>query len=101
MRKSPKLLAGALAAIGVVTVVARKRRDGIGSRECIVRCREGHLFSTLWTSGTSLRALRIGPARVQRCPVGQHWSVVVPVKESELSEEDRRAALEIHDLGIL
>lgn len=100
VRKSPKVLAGIAAVVGVATVVARKRGNGTGTKECIVRCREGHLFSTIWVPGASLKAIRLGPARLQRCPVGRHWSVVTPVQEAELSDEDRRAALEIHDLGI-
>lgn len=63
----------------------------VGGR-LVVRCRDGHLFTTLWIPGVSLKALRIGWWRVQRCPVGNHWSVVTPVKESELSRRERRRA---------
>lgn len=100
MKKSPKVLAVVVAAIGVATVIARKRGYGIGSKDCIVRCRQGHLFSTIWIPGASLKAIRLGPTRFQRCPVGQHWSLVTPVKDADLSEEERRSALEVHDLGI-
>jgi hypothetical protein len=55
----------------------------------VVRCREGHLSTTLWIPSVSVKAIRLGWWRVQRCPVGNHWSVVTPVRESELSAIDR------------
>jgi len=67
----------------------------------VVRCQEGHLFRTLWIPGVSLKALRFGWWRVQRCPVGHHWSVVTPVKESELSQRQRRTADRHRDIRIL
>ena len=66
----------------------------------VVRCREGHLFRTLWIPGVSLKAFRFGWWRFQRCPVGHHWSVVTPVKESELSERQRRSADRNQDIRI-
>jgi hypothetical protein len=39
-------------------------------------------------------------ARFQHCPVGKHWSLVVPVKEKDLTEEERRSAREDHDIPI-
>ena len=41
-----------------------------------VRCREGHVFTTIWIPGGSLKAIRMGPWRWQRCPVGRHWTLV-------------------------
>src|SRR5438034_11613097 len=58
------------------------RRDG----NLVVRCRKGHLFTTTWIPRASLKAIRYGWWRLQRCPVGKRWSVVNPVKENELSE---------------
>jgi hypothetical protein len=58
----------------------------------VVRCREGHVFRTLWIPGVSFKALRLGLWRVQRCPVGKHWTIVTPVKEADLSARDRRLA---------
>jgi len=58
----------------------------------IVRCRRGHLFTTIWIPGASLKAIRLGWLRVQYCPVGRHWSIVVPVRESELTEDEKRLA---------
>lgn len=61
-------------------------------RNTTVRCREGHLFTTTWIPGASLKAIRLGWWRLQRCPVGAHWTLVHPVKEGELSDEERAAA---------
>jgi hypothetical protein len=63
----------------------------IGGR-LIVRCRSGHLFTTLWIPGVSLKALRLGWLRFQRCPVGHHWSLITPVREAELTDAEKRAA---------
>jgi hypothetical protein len=90
--------------IGIATAIAetaglwlRTRRLG---GNVIVRCREGHLYTTLWIPAASLKALRLGPWRVQRCPVGQHWSLVTPVDETKLSESERRRARGQHDIRI-
>lgn len=64
----------------------------------VVRCRDGHLFTTLWIPGASVKALRLGMWRVQRCPVGGHWTIVAPVNEAELTEDERRAAHAHHDI---
>ena len=55
----------------------------------IVRCHRGHLFTTTWIPGASVKSLRLGPWRIQRCPVGQHWSIVRPVQQSKLSDAER------------
>jgi hypothetical protein len=47
-----------------------------------VRCRKGHVFTTVWVPGISLKSIRLGFWRIQRCPVGKHWTVVRPVKKS-------------------
>jgi hypothetical protein len=66
----------------------------------IVRCRSGHLFTTLWIPGVSLKSIKLGWWRFQRCPVGEHWSWVTPVREADLGESDRRSAREHRDIGI-
>ncbi len=38
--------------------------------------------------------------RFQRCPVGHHWSLVTPVRESELTEEPRRLAQSHKDIRL-
>ena len=69
--------------------------SGMGG-ETIVRCSQGHLFTTLWVPGASLKAVRLGFKRYQRCPVCKKWRIVVPVADSELSEGDRRVAAQHH-----
>jgi hypothetical protein len=31
---------------------------------------------------------------IQRCPVGNRWSIIHPVKDEDLTEEDRRKLAE-------
>jgi len=40
-------------------------------------------------------------ARIQRCPAGKHWSLVVPMREADLSEGESRHAHVLHDVRIL
>src|SRR5947209_3386660 len=90
-----------VAALALLLEVAAMRLRGypIGTN-VVVRCREGHLFSTIWIPGVSFKSLRLGWWRVQRCPVGRHWSVVTPVRPSDLSEEQRRRASATKDVRI-
>jgi hypothetical protein len=44
--------------------------------------------------------VRFGWWRLQRCPVGHHWSVVTPVKTAELTEQERRRASEARDMRV-
>ena len=82
------------------TLVAKSRGySGFGGNT-IVRCSQGHLFTTIWIPGGSLKAIRLGWARLQRCPVGNHWTLVTPVKDSDLTDEDRRVAAEHRDVPI-
>ncbi|MGH9089103.1 MAG: hypothetical protein ACRDYZ_13505 [Acidimicrobiales bacterium] len=87
------------ATLGVATVVLRRLGYPIGTRT-VVRCRDRHLFTTIWIPGGSLKALRFGWWRFQRCPVGGHWTLVVPVKVSTLTDEERRFAAEHRDIRI-
>jgi hypothetical protein len=66
----------------------------------VVRCRRGHLFTTIWLPGASLKSVRFGWWRLQRCPVGKHWSIVTPVKKSELTENAKRIASEHKDIRL-
>jgi hypothetical protein len=97
-RKVTKVLVIALGFAEAV-VVARRRGFLFGA-STVVRCRDGHLFTTLWIPGGSLKALRLGWWRLQRCPVGRHWSLVTPVKVSDLTDEDRRLAALRRDVRI-
>lgn len=75
----------------------RKRGyTGMGG-DTIVRCSQGHLFTTMWIVGSSVKAVRLGYKRYQRCPVCEKWRIVVPVRDDELTDEDRRVAAEHHD----
>ncbi len=64
----------------------------------VVRCRDGHLFTTIWVPGVSLKAVRLGTVRFQRCPVGNHVTFVAPVRVSNLTGSERRFA-SLHDDG--
>jgi hypothetical protein len=82
----------ALVAITVVVVNVRVRREGYSiPGKTVVRCSKGHLFRTTWIEGGSLKAVRLGPhTRFQYCPVGKHWATIHPVKDAELTDEERR-----------
>jgi hypothetical protein len=98
-RPKRRFLLGVVAFYVAATVVARRLGYGFGT-ETVVRCRRGHLFTTIWIPGVSVKAVRLGWWRLQRCPVGDHWSLVVPVREADLSEDERHAAREHRDLRI-
>ena len=83
----------------VATVVARLLGYGVGGN-AVVRCRRGHLFTTIWIPGVSVKSIRLGWWRVQRCPVGPHWSIVVPVRNIDLSAAESRAAQATRDIRI-
>lgn len=93
------LVAVMVVALVVPTVVARRRGYPVGGRT-IVRCQRGHLFTTIWVPGASLKAVRLGRARFQHCPVGRHWTLVVAVREDELTDDERRMASENRDLRV-
>ena len=81
------------------TLIARRLGYKLGTNT-VVRCRQGHLFTTIWIPGVKLKEVDLVVARVQRCPVGHHWSLVVPVREKDLTEEELRFAREHHDVRI-
>ncbi len=91
-----------LIAAGVATggtLIARRLGYNLGTNT-IVRCRQGHVFTTVWIPGIKLKELDLVIARIQRCPIGHHWSLVVPVRAATLSAEDREFALAHHDVKI-
>ena len=98
-KKSVTRLVLIVAGLVAGTVVARRLGYGIGGNT-VVRCREGHLFTTIWIPGASLKALRLGWARLQYCPVGRHWSLVTPVRVADLTEAERQAAAAHHDIRV-
>jgi hypothetical protein len=92
------LLAAIVAFLAEALAVSR-RGYGLGGN-VVVRCRDGHLFTTIWIPGASLKSVRLGWWRLQRCPVGNHWSLVTPVDETELSGRQQRLAHQAHDIRI-
>jgi hypothetical protein len=97
--KRKKLLLTLLLVDLGATLVARRLGYRIGGN-VVVRCRRGHLFTTLWIPGVSLKSIRLGWWRVQRCPVGRHWSIVAPVRQADLSEEQRESAHAVRDVRL-
>ena len=69
-------------------------------RNTIVRCRAGHLFTTIWIPGVKLKAFDLGVARLQWCPIGKHWTLVTPVREADLTGEQIELARRHHDVPI-
>ena len=91
----------AFLATAVLVEVAALRARGYGlGGSVVVRCRRGHLFSTIWIPGVSFKAIRLGWWRIQRCPVGRHWSIVTPVNRSELADDERQIAADRKDIRI-
>ena len=75
-------------------------RAGKPGGNVAVRCREGHVYTTIWIPVVSVKSARLGPWRIQRCPVGHHWSIVTPVRESDLRPWQRRRARAHHDIRV-
>lgn len=83
------------------TLLARRRGySGLGGRT-VVRCRGGHVFSTLWVPGISLKAIRLGWYRLQYCPPGRHWTLVRPIEEASLSATQLDAARATRDVPLI
>jgi hypothetical protein len=77
---------------------SQARADGYRSAgEVVVRCGDGHLFTTIWIPLVSFKAVRLGFVRFQYCPVGEHWTFVVAVPDSELTDRERWIADRYHD----
>jgi hypothetical protein len=89
------IAAGVVVVIAVVGGQAGRARgcEGMGGNT-IVRSSRGHLFTTVWVVGASLKAERLG---YKRYPVCEKWRIVMPVPDTELTDEDRRVAAEHHD----
>jgi hypothetical protein len=83
----------------VGTVVARRLGYRVGGNT-VVRCRSGHLFTTIWIPGVSFKSVRLGWWRLQRCPVGGHWTLASPVREADLTDDELRFAAAHHDARI-
>ena len=97
-RVARTILIAAIVAVGG-TLIARRLGYNLGTTT-VVRCRQGHLFTTVWIPGVKLKELDLVVARIQRCPVGRHWSLVVPVRDKDLTEAELQSAREHHDIRI-
>lgn len=93
------MVATVVAVYVIGTVIARKRGYNMGG-EVPVRCRDGHVFTTIWVPGVSVKSVRLGWRRLQWCPVGGHWSLVTPLRDADLTGEERASAAEHHDARI-
>jgi hypothetical protein len=93
------LFVGALGAVALEAVGLLLSGWGVGGN-VVVRCRDGHLFATLWIPGVSFKALRLGWWRVQRCPVGHHWSIVTPARRAGLSDDELWTARQHRDMRL-
>ena len=97
LNKRNKGLAAAGGATALEALFLRRRTGSLIGLKTIVRCHSGHLFTTTWIPGASVKALRLGPWRLQRCPVGAHWSIVRPADPAKLSDEERAEARSVRD----
>jgi len=88
------------AAFLFIETIGLRRKTGRMAGTVVVRCRAGHVFTTIWIPGASLKSVRLGWWRFQRCPVGRHWTLVTPVRESELGESERAAARRVRDVCV-
>jgi hypothetical protein len=98
-RKRRLILTGVLACYGAGTILAWRRGYTFG-RNVPVRCNQGHLFTTTWIPGGSLKAVRLGFWRLQWCPAGRHVALIRPVKNADLTEEERQFAAAHRDTRI-
>jgi len=93
-------------AVVILAVVAAKvarmsRAQGYRfGHDVIVRCRDGHLFMTTWIPMMSLKAIRLGLVRIQRCPVGDHVTAVRLMRDEDLTSAQRLEAGRHHDSGV-
>lgn len=65
-----------------------------------VKCSAGHLFTTIWVPGGSIKAVRLGWKRWQHCPVGHHWATVRRLDHGTASDDDLSSAALAHDVRI-
>ncbi len=93
------IVLGILVLLVLMAAVA-VRSTGDHGIERIMRCRDGHLFTSTVIPGASIKAVRLGTMRFQRCPVGHHWTLVQPVDESTLTDDERAAARAHHDVRV-
>lgn len=100
MRPGLWIAIGALLVMVIVYAIGVRTGKRPAGGDLVVRCRAGHLFTTLWVPLGSIKAVRLGAYRLQRCPVGHHWSLVSPVDPESLSPTDLAEARSHHDAWV-
>ena len=98
-------IAAVLVVVGTVTVMVRfsrfPRDNGYRfGADVIVRCRDGHLFTTTWVPLVSLKAIRLGMVRFQYCPLCDRPTFVTLMRDSDLTATERQIAALNRDTGI-
>jgi hypothetical protein len=63
----------------------------------VVQCSQGHCFSTIWLPMVSVKSIRLGDRRVQKCPVCHRFRSVRQIAEDELAPEELEAARQLRD----
>ena len=96
----PFLIVAALAVLIVWRTLSARRAGYHLGGDVIVRCREGHLFTTIWIPFASFKAIRLGMVRFQRCPVDGRLTFVTPVRDGDLTEQERAEAARYHDVRV-
>jgi len=66
----------------------------------VVRCLGGHVFTTTWSPSSRWNPMRAGLVRWRYCPVGEHWTLVTPVRPEDLSPAEWQMARRFHDDSI-
>jgi len=65
-----------------------------------VKCKEGHLFTTIWMPFGSFKAVRLANYRYQYCPVGHHWTSVMRLDQNLTDSKTLQKAAAVHDIRI-
>jgi hypothetical protein len=94
-------LAVVILAVVAVRVGRMSRVQGYRfGHDVIVRCRDGHLFTTTWIPMMSFKAIRFGLVRMQHCPVGNHVTAVRLMRDEDITPAQRLEASRHHDSGV-
>ena len=99
MKSSRSKLLLVVFSLSLGTLMARRRGYSVGGVS-VVRCRRGHLFTTIWIPGVSVKSIRLGWYRFLYCPVGRHWTLVKPVRNADLTDDELRTAYEHQDIRV-
>jgi hypothetical protein len=80
-------------------LIARRLGHKIG-RNCTLRYHQRHAFATLWFPGGKIRTNDDGAPRFGRCPLGDHSTLVIPVRDRNLTIEQRLQTAGHHDVRL-